>query len=272
LIRASGINTLRIFLPMQAMFTCIGNGAVPFADAFIRLDAFIRAAAARSMKIVVTLNDSPDLTTYPLYTNPHHIVEQINFIVTRYRTEPAILAWDLRDGGDYDYLGVDGFGSVFSQQTVLTWLTETAIAVRDADPNHLITASWVRDSESTASIVDFVSFQHFGDIDSLRQRMAVLLAATDKPILLTGIGYSTYTLTEAEQRTGLQLALQATRTNGLAGWMIYTAFDVPLSLTCTPTEAQPACPDGPDYHFGLWNTSYFPKLSLDVVLLTTGGE
>jgi hypothetical protein len=254
------------------MFTCIGNGAVPLADAFLRLDLFIREASARSMKLILTLNDSPDLTTYPLYTNPRHTVEQIAYIVTRYRDEPAIMAWDLRDGGDYDYLGVDGFSGVFPRDTVLSWLAETALQVRQIDPNHLITASWQRDSEATVSLVDFVSFQHFGNIDDLRQRMASLMDSSDEPVLLSGVGYSTYTLDEQTQRTALQLALQATRTNGLAGWLIYTAFDTPLSVTCTPPDPQTLCPDGAAYHFGLWNTSYFPKLALDIVLLTTGGE
>jgi tetratricopeptide (TPR) repeat protein len=272
LMRAAGINTLRIFLWHGGMFTCIGNGAVPLADAFLRLDLLIREASARSMKLILTLNDSPDLTTYPLYTNPRHTVEQIAYIVTRYRDEPAIMAWDLRDGGDYDYLGVDGFSGVFPRDTVLSWLAETALQVRQIDPNHLITASWQRDSEATTSLVDFISFQHFGNIDDLRQRMASLMDFSDEPVLLSGVGYSTYTLDEQTQRTALQLALQATRTNGLAGWLIYTAFDTPLSVTCTPPDTETLCPDGAAYHFGLWNTSYFPKLALDIVLLTTGGE
>jgi tetratricopeptide (TPR) repeat protein len=272
LMRAAGINTLRIFLYHDAMFTCIGNGAVPLADAFIRLDGFIREAAARSMKLILTLNDSPDLTTYQLYSSPRHTVEQIEYIVTRYRDEPAIMAWDLREGGDYDYLGVDGVSGVFTRDAVLAWLAETAILVRQIDPNHLITASWEHDSQSTASVVDFVSFQHFGNIDDLRQAMANVMDSTDKPVLLSGIGYSTFSFDEQTQRTALQLALQATRTNGLAGWMIYTAFDTPLSVTCTPPDEQTLCPDAAAYHFGIWNTSYFPKLSLDIVLLTTGGE
>ncbi|MFN8374283.1 MAG: hypothetical protein U0694_15570 [Anaerolineae bacterium] len=272
LMRAAGINTLRIYLWHGGMFTCIGNGAVPLADAFIRLDGFIREAAARSMKLIVTLNESPDLTTYPLYSSPRHTAEQIEYIVTRYREEPAIMAWDLRDGGDYDYLGVDGVSGVFTRDQVLAWLADTAILVRQLDPNHLITASWEHDSQSTASVVDFISFQHYGNIDDLRQTMANVMDSTNKPVLLSGVGYSTYTLDEQTQRTALQLALQATRTNGLAGWMIYTAFDTPLNVTCTPPDEQTLCPDAPAYHFGIWNTSYFPKLALDIVLLTTGGE
>jgi hypothetical protein len=270
LLRSAGINTIRMFLWLDGLFTCPGNGAVPVVESFARLDALIAAASARSIRIIAVLNDLPDLSVYPLYSSPSHTQDQIGYVVERYANEPTIMAWDLRDSGDVDYRGIDGFGGSFPQEQVMTWLAETALLVRQRAPNQLITAGWRRDSEATIPVVDFVSFQHYGDINELRQRIANLQAATDKPILLAGVGYSTYTLDEDEQRTGLQLAMQATRTTGLAGWVIWMAFDLPLNRVCI--EEGCTAEDSPNYHYGLWNTSYFPKLALDAVLLTTGGE
>jgi len=262
LIQGAGINTLRIFVWHEPLFTCPGNGAVPAAETFARLDAIIQAAAARGFRLIVTLNDLPDLSVYPLYDSPRHVVEQMAYIVRRYRDEPAILAWDLRNAGDLDYLE-----GAFERAAVLEWLTRTAILVRRADPNHLITASWRREAEASIPAVDFVSFQHFDDVGWLRQRIAELRAQTDKPILLSAVGYSTFQMDDIAQRDALQQALDAAKNNDLAGWVVWTAFDYPLTVTCT----EPDCPsaDSADHHFGLWNTSYFPKLSVDVIQLMT---
>jgi hypothetical protein len=89
-------------------------------------------------------------------------------------------------------------------------------------------------------------------------------------MLLSAVGYSTYEMDELDQRNALQQALEAAENNGLAGWVVSSAFDYPLTATCI----EPDCPsaDSADHHFGLWNTSYFPKLAVDVIELMTSGE
>jgi hypothetical protein len=265
LLRQSGLNTLRIFLAHDALFICPGDGAVPVAATFARLDAIIQEAAARGFYLIVTLNDLPDLSENPLYDSLRHNDEQLVYIVRRYRNEPAILAWDLRNAGDRDYLN-----NTFEKSAVLEWLARTAILVRRADSNHPMTASWQQEAEATIPAVDVVSIQHFGDVESLRQRLAILNELTDRPVLLSAVGYSTYEMDELGQRNVLQQALEAAENNGLAGWVVSSAFDYPLTATCV----EPDCPsaDSADHHFGLWNTSYFPKLSVDVIELMTGGE
>lgn len=265
LFHQAGLNTLRIFLWHEPLFTCPGGGAVPVAEMFARLDSIIQEAAVRGFRLIVTLNDLPDLSVHPLYDSLRNVDEQIIYIVRRYRDEPAILAWDLRDGGDLDYLN-----GTFEKTSVLEWLTRIAILVRRADPNHLITASWRQEAEATIPAVDFVSVQHFEDAEALRQHLAILNELTEKPILLSAVGYSTYQTDDLSQRNALQQALEAADNNGLAGWVVWTAFDYPLTATCI----EPDCPsaDSADHHFGLWNTSYFPKLTVDVIELMTAGE
>jgi tetratricopeptide (TPR) repeat protein len=265
LLRQANLNTLRIFLWHEPLFACPGSGAVPVAETFVRLDGIIQEAAARGFRLIVTLNDLPDLSLHPLYDSPRYVDEQIVYIVRRYRHEPTILAWDLRDGGDQDYLN-----GTFEQSAVLEWLTRTAILVRRADPNHLITASWRQEAEATIPAVDFVSVQHFEDVGALRQRLAVLNELTEKPILLSAVGYSTYQTDDIIQRNTLRQALEAADNNGLAGWVVWVAFDYPLTATCI----EPDCPsaDSADHHFGLWNTSYFPKLTVDMIELMTRGN
>jgi hypothetical protein len=262
LMREAGLNTLRIRLRHDVLFTCPGNGAVPVPDVFARLDALIQAAAAKGFRLILTLNDAPDLGTFPLYSSPRHTMEQILYLTSRYRDEPAVLAWDLREGGDTDYLQ-----GAAERSAVLEWLVEAAVLVRRVDANHLITASWDTDAEATLPAVDFLSFRYFGDVDGLRQRIAVLRAATDKPILLSATGYSTYESDERTQADALRQALDAAENNALAGWMVWTAFDFPLTATCV----EPQCPglDSAAHHFGLWNTSYFPKLAAEAIQMAT---
>lgn len=263
LLRSAGINTLRIFLRYDRLFTCIGNGAVPLPENFARLDALIQTAARQNMKLILVLNHMPDLVVYPLYSNPSHVDQQTVFIVRRYAFEPAVLAWDLRSGGDNDYTN----GS-FAPEAVLNWLMQTALVVRQAAPHQLITAGWDDDSAATIPAVDFVSFQNFGDLDALRAEIAALRSQTDLPIFLAATGYPTLEGADAEQLQYLERVFEAAQRNNLAGWAVWMAFDYPLTATCV----EPNCPGEITAinRFGLWNTSYFPKLAVDAVLQATG--
>jgi hypothetical protein len=60
LLQSVEFNTLRIFLWNEALFMCPGSGAVPVADAFLRLDGIMQKAAEYGFRLIVTLNDLPD--------------------------------------------------------------------------------------------------------------------------------------------------------------------------------------------------------------------
>ncbi|MEO8606702.1 MAG: hypothetical protein ABI690_02380 [Chloroflexota bacterium] len=262
LIQQAGINTLRIALRDDLLFQCAGSSLIPIAENIVRLDHIIQTAAQYHFHLILTLNDMPDLSTHPLYTDPQISDGQMIYLAGRYQNEPAIIGWDLHDSGDLDYL----YGS-FDRQTVLTWLSDTAIKMRQIDPNHLITATWRQDITAPIGIVDFVSVQVRSNLENLRQQIALLTDATDTPIILTSIGYSAFGRSEEGQRDSLQAALDAARNNRLAGWFVWTAFDFPLTVTCY-TEG---CinTDSDDHHFGLWTTDYKPKLAVDVIRFAT---
>ncbi len=260
LMRESGLNTLRVFLLYETLFTCTERGLQPNAESFQQLDALIAAAAAADFRVILVLNHVLDSTQPPVLSASAHTA-QTRFIVSRYAEEPTLLAWDLRDNGDRDY-------SASSRQAVLTWLADMAVLVRSLDSRHPITAGWKRFAQDTAPLVDFVSFQHFGEYEQLRQEIANLRGSVNKPILLAAIGYSTYQLDETSQRNLLYQTFEEIRHNDLLGWIVYMAFDYPRTVTCTP----PDCPGEarPINHYGLWNTSYFPKLAVDAVERVTG--
>ncbi|MBZ0276990.1 MAG: cellulase family glycosylhydrolase [Anaerolineae bacterium] len=265
LLQAAGLNTIRTFLWYKPMFICPGSGAVPNADAFIRLDGLIHAAAAHHLRIILTLNDTPDLTDYPLYTNPAYIQAQTALIVERYRDEPAVLMWDVRNEGDIDYGSRDGMiFAKFPRQQVLDWLDTVTRQVRGLDSNHLITAGWLTDAAATAPYVDVISFHHWWDADNLRERINEIRDATTKPILLEEFGYSTLALSEDAQAATIRSIIDTAETSGLTGWLIWAAFDFPLDATCLP----PNCPDieNPEHHFGIWHSDYTPKPAATMII------
>lgn len=272
ILQAAGINTLRIYLRNDLLFTCPGDGPVPIAQNLARLDAFIHSAGQRGLKLILVLNHAADLSVYPLYENPPHSAQQTLFLVNRYRNEPTIMAWDLRDSGDLDYLSEVAGEGRFPREVVLNWLIEMTAAIRQTDSNHLITAGWRSDVEATLPIVDFASFHHTGDSEALRRKIADLQSKTHKPILLAQVGYSTYDdQDETAQRDQLFRVFEAVQRTRLAGWVVWTAFDFPRNVTC---EEPPDCvsEDSEEHHFGLWNTSYFPKLAVQAVKQITGAE
>ena len=259
LMRDAGINMLRIFLRHADLFTC--NGTVPRLDRFARLDEFIYAAATNGFKLILVLNADDTLP----YGNSHSQY-QVSTLAQRYANEPGVFAYDLRQDGDIDALN----SRTLTPQDVLSWLSEMAAIVHVAAPYQFVTAGWQNNADQTADIVDFVSFQSFDAVESIRQEIAILTAATDKPILLASVGYSTFDYDELGQRQAYFRAFEAVEQNNLAGWVVWTGFDYPLPKLC-PIE-QPDCVIEPssETRFGLWNTSYFPKRALDAVRLATG--
>ena len=173
LIAKAGFNTLRIALWYDPLFTCEPEDAVPNAAGFAKLDALIELARERNLKLIVTLNDLPDFYYRPLYTDYARYDTQTAFIASRYRDEPAILAWDLRNEPDLDY-GADGRPAVASAEAVTKWLAHVAEIVRQNDQRHLITIGWWGDATTANEIVDFLSFHHWTDATQLAQRIKAL--------------------------------------------------------------------------------------------------
>ena len=263
LLRDAGLNTLRIFLWYEALFQCPGSGAVPNVANFQRLDMILHQAATHDLRLIVTLNDILDLSDYPLYSNPHYVNLQTAMIVSRYHDEAAILIWDLRNEGDIDYGSTgDGRGG-FTRVQVLRWLEATSKQVRALDSNHLMTAGWLNDLAATAPYVDFLSFHHWANADSMRHRVAEIRAESDKPILLEEFGYSTLRVSPQEQAQSVASLIKAAQEEDLMGWLVWTAFDFPLDATCWPGQCVDV--ENQEHHFGLWSSDYTPKPAADAL-------
>ncbi|MBN1878308.1 MAG: cellulase family glycosylhydrolase [Anaerolineae bacterium] len=192
LIQQAGFNTLRIFLWYEPLFTCEPETAIPQEAVFAKLDTLFRLAQERDLKLIVTLNDLPDLVFRPLYTDWARYDTQTVYIVRRYRNTPAILAWDLRNEGDLDYGAQGGDTARFTQAEVLAWLEHVSGLVKANDSYHLITAGWWGDPTVTGSSVDFLSFHHWYDAQQLATRIADYRGKVTLPLLLEEVGYHSW--------------------------------------------------------------------------------
>jgi len=240
----------------EPLFTCTPEEAMPVTEIFTKLDAIIALASERSLHLIVTLNDLPDLHFRPLYADWAHYDSQTAFIISRYQDEPTILAWDLRNEADLDYGARDG-GGQFERESVLAWLAHTAEIVRANDANHLITAGWWGDAVETTAAVDILSFHHWTDAVELESRIDALREQSSKPILIEEVGYPSWGEDgEAFQAEALTKVISTADQSQVAGWLIWIAFDF------TPTNGQP---DSPEYHFGLWRTDLTPKPTLNAL-------
>ena len=262
LIQEAGFNTLRVFLWYDALFTCQPEDAIPNEIAFANVDTLLRLASERNLKLIVTLNDLPDLTFRPLYTDWSRYDNQTIYIVRRYRNDPNILAWDLRNEGDLDYGARSGEEARFSQETVLTWLAHTSQLVRANDPDHLLTAGWWGDPTVTGPYVDFLSFHHWYDAQQLQTRLETYQEKSQQPLLLQEVGYHSWQNAPTGARDELTQAavfgdvLGVAQEQNLLGWVIWTAFDfIP----------QPGQPTTYEHFFGLWRSDLTPKPALDVL-------
>lgn len=263
-IQQVGFNTVRIFLRYEPLFDCQPEDAIPNEAAFAKLDRLFELTRERNLKLIVTLNDLPDLAFRPLYTDWAHYDAQTVYIVRRYRHEPHILAWDLRNEGDLDY-GVSGTHTVYATQAeVMAWLAHVSELVRQHDPHHLITAGWFGDPTDTAPYSDILSFHHWAEADALRARIATYQQQTDKPLLLQEVGYHSWAEAAHDRRSLVQQAdilgrvVSVAEETDIAGWVVWTAFDF------VPRSGQPK---NHEHFFGLWTLDLTAKPALETLPL-----
>lgn len=203
-------------------------------------------------------------TIEPLYTDWAHYDAQTGYIVRRYRNEPHILAWDLRNEGDLDYGARPGDTAQFSQAEVIAWLAHISQLIRENDPHHLLTAGWWGDPTVTNPYVDILSFHHWSEAGQLQARLDDYQQRNDKPILLQEVGYHSWAEAPYDQRDELGQAdilgraLEIAEARDIAGWVVWTAFDF------VPAAGQPATHE---HFFGLWRVDLTPKPALDALPL-----
>ena len=179
-------------------------------------------------------------------------------VVSPWKDEPAILAWDVYNEPDY----VSDHEWQWSEHRAnrLNWLARMAAEIRRLDPNHLLTIGVALASSNTESaggldalgIVDFVSvhyyLRNYGGT-SLETVLKGLKAQTRKPIVVEEAGYATYedTGTEQDQAKFVGDVMSAVKRTNTSGALMWTLYDFPAHATNS------------EGHYGLFRADDTPK-------------
>ncbi len=244
IIRSLGLNTVRIFIPFEQF-------GGPEVDPLLveQLDDLLERAGQHGLKVIVTLFDFR--TDYSLLLWPN-ADRQLETLLTRFKDNPNILAWDLKNEPDRDY-------AASGRQRVNGWLAHTARLARTYDPNHLLTIGWSTPEAAHAlpELVDLVSFHYYAPAAELSQAYSALRAAVgDRPIVLQEFGLPTWNSfffphghSRPEQAQYYADILATLRENDAAGYLAWTLYD----FTHVPSTVAGRYPwqTGPQKHLGV---------------------
>lgn len=227
IIKESGLNTVRIFVPY-----------IDFGSAYVKssklnkLKIILDQLQDKNLKAIVTLFDlygNYEVADWTL--NQRHIES----IVGSFKDHEAILAWDLKNEPDLDFKSRD-------QLKVLAWLKEMITYIKRIDKKHPVTIGWSSAEEATNLVkyVDFVSFHYYKSIDDFSQAYSTLQSQIgDKTIVLQEFGLSSYQgwwnpfgYTEEDQALYYESMQKMFKTNNVQflSWTLYDFEHIPSSV------------------------------------------
>ena len=228
LIQSLGLNTIRIFVPFDQM-----GGSKPDPKMLDKLEDLLNRAHNHGLWVIVTLFDFRSDYSPWLWSAADR---QLESILTRFRDNQAVLAWDLKNEPDRDYASA-------GQDNVNNWLKHTARMARSFDPHHLLTVGWSTPAAAQAipESVDFVSFHFYAPAAELPQLLTTLKSAvTDHPVMLTEFGLPTWNspffpnghseLEQAEYYADVLTVSRAGDTTGYLAWTLFDFNNVPASV------------------------------------------
>ncbi len=150
--KALGINVVRIIIQYSAF-----NGSNVNSWDLAKLDKMLGILDKYNMKGLVTLLD---------WTNPkdnlNDQLAQVRAIVTHFKDDPRIFAWDIRNEPDHFYYG--GWSPYVSKPDMLSYLYSVLQEVKKDDTNHLVTVGeygWYLGDRNTP--VSYPVNDDFGD-------------------------------------------------------------------------------------------------------------
>ncbi len=227
LIKKMGMNTIRIFVPYEDF----GKASIDYIK-LDRLKKTLAIAEKNKLKVVITLFDfygNYDISDWTI-TNKHATI-----IVNACKNSNALLAWDIKNEPDLDF-------ESRSSKTVINWLKQMIITVKNEDPYHPITIGWSSPEAATLLVddLDFISFHYYKKIQNFRDDYKkIVIKSNDKPIMLQEYGLSSYSGlwnfyggsedNQAEYYKEIQSVLLENKIPFLA-WTLYDFKEVPSSV------------------------------------------
>ncbi|MFT6204579.1 MAG: hypothetical protein ACI9V1_000603 [Spirosomataceae bacterium] len=214
------LNTVRVFVNYEQF----GKGNV-VPEMLERLEHFLDNASKSGIGVLVTLfdfNSNYQLLNFPATDR------QLETILTRFKSHPAVIAWDLKNEPDLDF-------HYQNEADVKEWLNLMVRQAKIYDPTTPITIGWAypESADHLAEKLDFISFHYYrevdqlgGVIDSLKKQLGA------KPLLLEEFGLSSYessvlpiSITPYEQAKHLSEIQRILFDRGNVPYIYWTLYD-----------------------------------------------
>ena len=208
-------NSVRVFLTRDAF---IGDQS---EAALANLTSLLAAADAQSLRVVPTLFDLKQDFGLGTWADDAEYLKRVLPVLAQ---SPAVAFVDLKNEPDLDF---DAHG----RAKVTAWLSGMLTVSRSVASDLAFSIGWsaAQAADILVDELDVISYHDYAPIESAEMRLADVRAKIgDKPIYITEIGTSTFTLaagfpgSETAQAKRLEQRLSAlSNANGVMVWTLY---------------------------------------------------
>lgn len=214
-IRALGGTGVRFFLT-DAYFADVETQQ----DALNRLSTFLFLAENAGLTVMPTLFDLKSTFDPAGWGRDRATLQAVLPVLA---ASPSVTLLDIKNEPDLDF-------EAHGRPEILAWLSTMIALSRAEAPDLPVTIGW---SSSDAALelydlVDVVSYHDYADIGSAASRLAEVQSGTDRPVMVTEIGVSSYEIargipgSEQGQAEDLTARLEAlAEADGLYVWTLY---------------------------------------------------
>mgnify|MGYP000860782821 FL=1 len=214
-IAALNANAVRIFLTTE-IFASSETSAQALRD----LATLLTLAEAAGLQVIPTLFDLKPTFDPSAWGLDYAYLQAVLPVLA---DSPAVSFVDIKNEPDLDF-------EAHGRAQILAWLSTIAQLVHKDAPELAITIGWSASDFALEleSIVDLVTYHDYAEINSAADRLAGVQANTDKPVMVTEIGVSSYDLvlgfpgSLSAQGDGLGERMDAlTNADGVFVWTLY---------------------------------------------------
>ena len=252
-----GFNTIRIFIPNDGLVK-----ENTFYEIIWKMESLLKIATKHKLRVIPTLFDQPASFEFDNYT---YTERQLMSMLTYFKDNKTILAWDLKNEADLDF---DRHG----KQKVLEWLDYMIERARHYDPNHPLTIGWAN-FENTLLFekkLDLLTFHYYDKAKPLFDVLSKLKSLSSKPIMLGEFGYPTNSLSypilankELRQAEYLSAIVETCHDHDVPFmmWTLHDFEDLPYQVFSWRKWI-----DRKQKNFGIKNKNGEPKLFYEMLL------
>lgn len=139
---------------------------------------------------------------------------------------PAVTMVDLKNEPDLDF-------AAHGRPQILAWLTTMATLARIEAPELALTIGWSSSDVALEleEVLDVVSYHDYAELSTARARLEAVQGATDRPVMVTEIGVTSYSMALGQPSSPSgqadDLAARFEALEGADGVFVWTLYDFP---------------------------------------------